>query len=99
MYRARLNGPFAVLFEQDGVNEPDNGFFVGGYSNDLGPPLDFAVGVLMIVQAKQRIQGGAPKRRLWVAEHPACVAANVSEGGIAAGRSERRNGTLGLARR
>jgi hypothetical protein len=41
-----LDGPFVVLFEQQGPDETDDGFIVGEDANDLGAPLDLAVEAL-----------------------------------------------------
>src|SRR5271165_32094 len=38
-----LDGPFVVLFEQDGADQPDDGVVVGEDADDVGPALDLAV--------------------------------------------------------
>lgn len=38
-----LDGPFIILFEQDRSGEADDGSFVGGDADQLGPPLGLAV--------------------------------------------------------
>jgi hypothetical protein len=37
-----LDGPFIVLFEQDGADEAGDGGFVGEDADDVGAPLDLA---------------------------------------------------------
>ena len=43
MQRARWNGPFVVLLEQDRPDEPDESIVVGKDADDPGPALDLAV--------------------------------------------------------
>ena len=38
-----MDGPFVVLFEQDGADKAGNGGFVGEDADDLGAALDLAV--------------------------------------------------------
>ena len=38
-----LDGPFVVLFEEDGADQPNNGLVVGKDAHDLGSALDLAV--------------------------------------------------------
>ena len=51
-----LDGPFVVLFEQDGADEADDGGLVGEDADDLGAPLDLAVEALERIG---RVQLGA----------------------------------------
>jgi hypothetical protein len=38
-----LYGPFVILFQQNGTDQPDDGRFVGEDADDVGAPLDLAV--------------------------------------------------------
>ena len=38
-----LDGPFVILFEQQGADEADDGGLVGEDADDLAAPLDFPV--------------------------------------------------------
>ena len=38
-----LDGPFVVLFEEDGADEPHEGVVVGEDAHDAGPAFDFLV--------------------------------------------------------
>ena len=38
-----LDGPFVVLLQEDGADEPDDRVVVGEDADDLGPPFDLAV--------------------------------------------------------
>ena len=51
-----LDGPFVVLFEQEGADEADDGVLVGEDADDVGAPLDLAVEALDRVG---RVQLGA----------------------------------------
>ena len=48
-----LDGPFIVLFEQDGADEAGDGGLVREDADDLGAPLDLAVEALQRVGAVQ----------------------------------------------
>ena len=41
-----LDGPFVVLLEEDGTDEPDDGLIIGEDADDLGTALDLAVQAL-----------------------------------------------------
>ena len=41
-----LHGPFIVLLDQDRADETDDGLVVGEDADDVGAPLDLAVGPL-----------------------------------------------------
>jgi hypothetical protein len=56
-----LNGPFIVLFEQDGADQSDDGIPVGEDADDIGAPLDLAVDALERVVEGSLARCGAGK--------------------------------------
>lgn len=52
-----LNGPFIVLLQEQGSDQPDDGVVVGEDTNDLCAPLDFAVETLDRICNRYKILG------------------------------------------